>query len=204
MCALPVPATTRCQVFVHVEGKRVFVEPKFFAEQLRGYSMAKESKEESIADRILAAAGPASAVRVLRGIAGTSPREGQTRLYLNLEFSAYVEIPKGEVLYTKIIPSQGAPLDVTYVWLNRDVSIKWNLPPIPIPITEANCPPQTIHSDCPTYLECPGPTQFPCGTLDNCPTAAACPVPTESCPTDFDCSGTVARGAIKRRFRRMW
>ena len=170
----------------------------------RRYCMAKDSKDVSVADVILAAVGPASAVRVLRGIPGKSPREGQARLYLNLEFSAYVEIPKGEVLYSKAVPQAGSPLEVTYVWLNRDVSIQWNLPPIPVPITEMSCPPQTIHSDCPTYLDCPGPTQFPCATLDGCPTAAACPVPTESCPTDLDCSGASARGMIRRRYRRMW
>jgi hypothetical protein len=193
-------------------------------------------KADPLVDQIVGDPNSPRRSRLLQGFVGDSATDGYTRLYLDPQFSWWVEIPKSSILATKTAESRGTPIETTFAWVSIDAELKWHprsrsttapsptqvdCPPItefPVcpgityfsscpptydpycpaptydcsrggyfgpryptitvgcpPITTAACPPQTIHTDCPTpSYNLPCPSQGPCPTAD-------CPVPTDDC-----------------------
>jgi hypothetical protein len=102
--------------------------------------------------------------RLLRGYSGTSARKGYERLYFDIVFRSFVDINEGDIFQTKSVAVAGSPLDLHYYWVAADADLKWHLVGRQAGfITEMGCPPQTIHTDCPTPTfnvpGCGGPTE---------------------------------------------
>jgi hypothetical protein len=139
------------------------------------------------------------ALRTVRGYVGDSWRAGHLRVYFDLAFQAYVDIPQADVVQSKSLGDAG-PLEATFLWVNLEADIHYSpniAGPFPGPITELSCPPQTIHSDCPTptfnTAGC-GFTEGSCGS----PTQDGCGA------TEFGCDVTEDCLAGRRRARRRY
>ena len=194
-----------------------------------------KSKVDPLVDQVVGDPNSPRRSRLLQGFLGGSATEGYVRLYLDPQFSSWVEIPKSSMLATKSMESREMPIDRTFIWASVDAELKWHSrsrsatapPPTQVecppfttypdcptitygvpcaptyipycpaptddcawggygrrypsitlacpPITTSACPPQTIHTDCPTpSYNLPCPSEGPCPTAD-------CPVPTDDC-----------------------
>jgi hypothetical protein len=120
---------------------------------------------------------------VIKGYESASSRSDSTRLYLDLAFRSFVDVPASDVYGRRVQSLAGSPLDVTFLWVSELSDVKWMvqggtrtaLGASPA-LTEFGCPPQTIHTDCPTptfntagchntELGC-GQTDFGCGETE--------------------------------------
>jgi hypothetical protein len=62
-------------------------------------------------------------VFVYLGFVGRSQRPGYCRLYLNPEWSDFLEFQSGDVLFARTLDPADYPLGGTFVWLRRDASV---------------------------------------------------------------------------------
>lgn len=62
-------------------------------------------------------------VLLLSGFLGDSSEKGCVRLYLDAQFSDYVEIPEEAILHTEELPRDQSPLGGKYVWIRRDAEV---------------------------------------------------------------------------------
>jgi hypothetical protein len=65
---------------------------------------------------------PANAVRLV-GYVGKSDSNDILRLYLNLNFNEYVDIPRNKILYAAEAPEKVLEFGGTYIWVSKDTDI---------------------------------------------------------------------------------
>jgi hypothetical protein len=145
-------------------------------------------QSDPLVDRVVGDPQSPRSNLLLRGFVGTSSKEGFVRLYLDAQFKRRVEIPQETIFAAKAIVNAASPLELTYIWASADAELEWHLSAGKrwiTTITEAGCPPQTIHTDCPTPS-----FNLPCATQ-------SCPAPTDDCPSPSDfCYGGQAHPAV--------
>jgi hypothetical protein len=54
------------------------------------------------------------------GYPGASTEDGHTRLYLNPELSAYLDIPEADIVYEQSVPNTTDPLGAVIWWIKQD------------------------------------------------------------------------------------
>ncbi|MEI5604268.1 hypothetical protein, partial [Streptomyces brasiliscabiei] len=57
------------------------------------------------------------------GYIGKSESPEEVRLYLNLKFDEYIDIPKNEILHADDAPADVIPLGGTYLWVSEHAAI---------------------------------------------------------------------------------
>jgi hypothetical protein len=62
-------------------------------------------------------------VVVLRGYLGKSTREGVSRLYVNLNFTEYVEVADADVVANRSLAANQNPLGGTMLWVKRNATL---------------------------------------------------------------------------------
>jgi hypothetical protein len=62
-------------------------------------------------------------VVVLRGYLGKSARARFSRLYVNLNFTEYVEVADEDVVATRALPANHNPLGGTVLWVKRNATL---------------------------------------------------------------------------------
>jgi hypothetical protein len=82
-------------------------------------------KEHVLAKTIIGEADKAGSVLRLSGYIGKSKSNRIIRLYLNLNFDEYVEIPKDSIIYATTTPPGVLEFQGTYLWINRDTDITY-------------------------------------------------------------------------------
>lgn len=60
---------------------------------------------------------------VLRGYLGTTTRKGFSRLYVDVSFSAFVEVADDDVVARRSLAADQDPLGVTVLWVKRNATV---------------------------------------------------------------------------------
>jgi hypothetical protein len=56
------------------------------------------------------------------GFIGRAPEQGETRIYLDVQLAAYVDLPSGEILYAEPLPRSQSPVGGHYLWVLRNAA----------------------------------------------------------------------------------
>jgi hypothetical protein len=83
--------------------------------------MPEGSQQDALRDLVGDPAG--LDVFVYVGFVGRSQRTGHWRLYLNPEWSDYLEFHSDDVVFARALEPAGHPLGGTFVWLRRDANV---------------------------------------------------------------------------------
>ena len=179
--------------------------------------MAQQPKRtnDQIVDKLVSDPTSPPRVALLSGFVGTAGESGHTRIYLDPELSAWVDVPDDAILNRQPIPESVSPLGGSYVWIARDAEVapgpaapdvsrgrffegpvaaeyqqQFGLQPEGVPTfwpcTVWNCPPSTRDASCSTFA-CPT-SPVACHTRQvQCPTALTCQT-NVACPTRVGCN----------------
>ncbi len=81
-----------------------------------------EKADDFVGKLVLDPAKP-SEFMVLQGFSGKSSLQGQTRLYLTLDLSEYVEVADGDVVHSQSLATDQNPLGGTMLWVKTDARL---------------------------------------------------------------------------------
>lgn len=84
-----------------------------------------EIKENEIVKKLVRTPNNVPNSKLLTGYMGKSDKEDNIRLYLNLEFNSYVDIPQKKILLHKDVPEETIPLGAVYVWIPKDLDLEF-------------------------------------------------------------------------------
>lgn len=185
---------------------------------------AKRSRtQDGIVAKLVSDPAAPPKTALLSGFIGASSEKGHTRVYLDPELSAWVDVPDTAILHTEPMAESVSPLGGSYVWIARDAEVvhgpaaadaargrffegpiadEFQPQGVPTmwPCTHWMCPPSTRDATCSTFA-CPT-SPIACHTRQvNCPTHVSCPTgpfecPTRICPSGFQCQPPVAERGI--------
>jgi hypothetical protein len=81
-------------------------------------SRDNEIEEDPLVESLVADASAPPDVGCLPGLLGKSSREGYVRLYMDLTFSEFVEIPRSDIVHTESLPKAESRITAqTIVWI---------------------------------------------------------------------------------------
>jgi hypothetical protein len=146
----------------------------------------------------------------LFGYPGRSTQSDTTRVWLDLDLSAYVEVPNASIRYARELPDDGG----TWLWVDADAPLQYAsttsqaaqaefltgtiaagrlraAPPAVADIGQtrflctfdASCGAATFPNRCPSHL-CPPSQDVVCPSVQLCPPTADCPSRYTPCNTD--------------------
>jgi hypothetical protein len=79
-------------------------------------------KEHEIASKIVKESGYGNAT-LLVGYIGKTDKDNSVRLYFNLNFDEFVDIPRDSILHAAYAPEDVLPFGGTYLWVKKDEHI---------------------------------------------------------------------------------
>src|SRR5690348_1530529 len=95
------------------------------AKDLEDSSKEKDAlKEHEIAGKVVKGSGYGNAT-LLVGYIGKSDDDKSVRLYLNLNFDEYVQVPHESILHAANAPESVLPFGETYLWIKKDDHITY-------------------------------------------------------------------------------
>lgn len=93
----------------------------------RGVGMSERSRPEIEADALVERLIPdpgKPAAQLLSGYLGKSDRDGVWRIYLNLEFTEYLEIAEEDILHVEKLGRGDASQAGAWIWVKRDATVE--------------------------------------------------------------------------------
>jgi len=95
------------------------------AKDLEDSSKEKDAlKEHEIASKVVKGSGYGNAT-LLVGYIGKSDDDKSVRLYMNLNFDEYVQVPRESILHAANAPESVLPFGGTYLWIKKDDHITY-------------------------------------------------------------------------------
>ena len=95
------------------------------AKDLEDSSKEKDAlKEHEIAGKVVKGSGYGNAT-LLVGYIGKSDDDKSVRLYMNLNFDEYVQVPRESILHAANAPESVLPFGGTYLWIKKDDHITY-------------------------------------------------------------------------------
>src|SRR4051794_23770165 len=80
-------------------------------------------KEHDLVKKIVTGPGQPGNAVLLVGYVGKSGSDDNVRLYLNLSFDEYVDIPKNSILHAAEAPEEVLQFGGSYIWIKKDTDI---------------------------------------------------------------------------------